>query len=363
MGDVFSIFLLCLLAMFNPTLLAAVTIMMLLPEPKRLITGYLLGAYLTSIGLGLAIVFSFHQSSGVESSKKTLSPLEDLVFGAILAIVGWALLSGRVAQLKESRRRRKEAKHGPAEHKESLPEKLLGRGSMRITFAVGALLSLPGASYFVALDKIGKLGWPTVTTGLAVVIFCLIQQLLLELPAGRLLAGAGPDRPRRRPLPRVDREERRPGGRLRRPHPRLPPDHQGPGLPDRRLSRRGASARDPPQLLRPPERDEGRPVDHRDPTLLHRDLRPGEPPDLGARRHGGAARAERCSAGDEARRPGERCGAGGAMRSQLVPHSGTNCERAINRRGAGAPWAARGRQGWIRRPPRSRPSSSRRSPR
>jgi hypothetical protein len=188
-GDVFSIFLLSLLAMFNPTLLAAVTIMMLLPDPRKLITGYLLGAYVTSIGLGLAIVFSFHQSSGVESSKKTLSPLEDLVFGAILVLVGWALLSGRVKQLKESRKRRHDEKHGPKQEKESLPERLLGRGSMRITFAVGALLSLPGASYFVALDKIAKLGWPSASTALAVVIFCLIQQLLLELPlAGFWLA-------------------------------------------------------------------------------------------------------------------------------------------------------------------------------
>src|ERR1700710_763073 len=160
--------------MFNPTLLAAVTIMMLLPDPRKLVTGYLLGAYVTSIGLGMAIVFSFHQSSGVESSKKTLSPIEDLVFGAILVLVGWALLTGRVAQLKERRKRRKEAKHGPAEQKESLPEKLLGRGSMRITFAVRALPSLPGASHLVALDKIAKLGWPTVTNRLAVVIFSLI---------------------------------------------------------------------------------------------------------------------------------------------------------------------------------------------
>jgi hypothetical protein len=181
-GDVFSIFLLSLLAMFNPTLLAAITIMMLLPEPRRLITGYLLGALLASIGLGLAIVFSLHDTGSVESTKKTLSPLEDLVFGAILVIVGWALSTGRVAQMKESRRRRHEEKHGPKEEKESLPERLLGRGSMRITFAVGALLSLPGASYLFALTKISKLEWPTATTALAVVIFCLIQQLLLELP-------------------------------------------------------------------------------------------------------------------------------------------------------------------------------------
>lgn len=188
-GDVFSIFLLSLLAMFNPTLLAAVTIMMLLPDPRKLITGYLLGAYVASIGLGWAIVFSFNQSSAVESSRKTLSPLEDLVLGAILILVGWALLSGRVKQIKETRKRHHEEKHGPKEVKESLPERLLGRGSMRITFAVGALLSLPGASYFVALDKIAKLDWPSATTALAVIIFCLIQQLLLELPlAGFWLA-------------------------------------------------------------------------------------------------------------------------------------------------------------------------------
>jgi hypothetical protein len=181
-SDVFSIFLLSLLAMFNPTLLAAVTIMMLLPDPRRLITGYLLGAYFASIGLGMAIVFSLHGSSGVETSKQTLSPLEDLVFGAILLIVGWALLSGRMTRIREDRKRRHDEKHGPKEQKESLPERLLGRGSMRITFAVGALLSLPGASYFVALDKIAKLDWPTASTALAVIVFCLIQQLLLELP-------------------------------------------------------------------------------------------------------------------------------------------------------------------------------------
>lgn len=182
MHDVFSIFLLSLLAMFNPTLLAAVTIMMLLPQPKKLITGYLLGAYLTSIGLGLAIAFTLHGDSGVESSKKTLTPIEDLVIGAILMIVGWVVLSGRASEMKARRRQRHEAKHGPPEDKESLPERLLGRGSMRVTFAVGALLSLPGASYLVALDKIAKLEWSTPGTAVAVIVFCLIQQTLLEVP-------------------------------------------------------------------------------------------------------------------------------------------------------------------------------------
>ena len=78
MGDLGSIFGLSLLAMFNPTLLAAVTMMLLLPNTKKLMLGYLLGAYLTSISLGLVIVFSLHGSGSVESARHTLSPVEDI---------------------------------------------------------------------------------------------------------------------------------------------------------------------------------------------------------------------------------------------------------------------------------------------
>jgi hypothetical protein len=57
-SDLVDIFLLSLVAIFNPTLLAAVTIMMLIPNPKRLMLGYLLGAYTTSITCGCVIVFA-----------------------------------------------------------------------------------------------------------------------------------------------------------------------------------------------------------------------------------------------------------------------------------------------------------------
>jgi hypothetical protein len=43
-SDLVDIFLLSLLAMLNLSLLAAVTVMLLLPNPKRLMLGYLLGA-------------------------------------------------------------------------------------------------------------------------------------------------------------------------------------------------------------------------------------------------------------------------------------------------------------------------------
>jgi Sap-like sulfolipid-1-addressing protein len=180
-SDLGSIFLLSLLAMFTPTLLAAVTVMMLLPNPKKLMLGYLLGAYTTSITAGLLIVFSLHGPAS-ESTAHTLGPIEDIVVGLVALLVAYVLGSGRDARLQERRRRRKEAKAETGEKKESFPERMLGRGSARITFVVGVLLTFPGVSYLTALDRMAKLDAGVPETVLLVVVFCLIQQLLLEVP-------------------------------------------------------------------------------------------------------------------------------------------------------------------------------------
>lgn len=173
MGDFVSFIALSLTAMFNPTLLAAVTVMMLLPETKRLMLGYLLGSYLTSIAAGLLIAFSFHGSGSVETAKTTLSPGEDLVFGALALIVGLVLRS----DIGEDRRRRKKEAA-----KEPWTQRMLGGGSPKVAFAIGALLSFPGASYLVALNRLVHLdpGWGA--TVFLVVLFCVIQALLLEVP-------------------------------------------------------------------------------------------------------------------------------------------------------------------------------------
>jgi hypothetical protein len=177
-GDLGSIFVLALASMFNPTLLAATTLMMLLAEPKKLMFGYLLGAYLTSISLGLLIVFSLHGSGATSTARASLTPAEDLVFGAIALTVGIVLRTGRMDRLRERRRQHK----GETEKKESWPERMLGRGSARVTFAVGAALTLPGASYLVALDRIAKLDAGPPAAVLLVIAFCLIQMMLLEAP-------------------------------------------------------------------------------------------------------------------------------------------------------------------------------------
>jgi Sap-like sulfolipid-1-addressing protein len=176
-GDGLSILIFGLMAALNPTLLAAVTIMLLLPNPKRLMIGYLLGAYLTSVSLGLLIVFELHGDSSVNSTKRTLSPIADLVIGALLITAGLVLKDRRMRQRSERRKVAKEAKQ-----KESIPERLLGRGDPRITFFVGVVLTFPGASYLAALAKTSKLDVADAWMVLIVLGLCLLQQLLLELP-------------------------------------------------------------------------------------------------------------------------------------------------------------------------------------
>lgn len=173
-----KVFFFSVTAAFNPTLLAATTVMLLLPKPKRLLLGYLLGAFLTSITLGLIIVFSLQGSGSVSTAENTLSPAADLTLGGILLVLALALQRGSDERLRERRRRKQAGKP----QKEPRWRRFLSKGSARDTFVVGALLTLPGGSYLAGLDQIGKQDLSTVETVLTVVGFNLIMMALLELP-------------------------------------------------------------------------------------------------------------------------------------------------------------------------------------
>src|SRR5436305_14033369 len=100
-NQLLDIFLLSLFSMFNPSLLAALTVMLLLPSPKRLMVGYLLGAYTTSITLGLVIVFTLPNSSATSTAKHTISPVEDIVVGLLVLVIAFVLRTGRDQPFQE----------------------------------------------------------------------------------------------------------------------------------------------------------------------------------------------------------------------------------------------------------------------
>lgn len=180
-----QVILLSLTASLNPTLVAVTTVMLLLDRPVRLMVGYLLGAYVTSITLGLVIVFSLSNSSTTKTTENTLSPAVDVGLGAVALAVAFVLYTGRVERLRERRRERQAAKR---DKKPPRWQRELSKGSARTTFVVGALLTLPGASYLAGLDQLHRLHYSTAVTVVIVIGFNLVMMWLLEAPLACFLA-------------------------------------------------------------------------------------------------------------------------------------------------------------------------------
>ena len=173
MGEVV---LLSFTAALNPTLLTATTVMLLLPNPKRLLLGYLAGAMITSVTLGLVIVFVLKDSSVASTTRHTLSPLADIALGALALLLALALARGTDRRVTERRARHRGGKPPPKW------QTTLRSGTARTTFVVGALLTLPGASYLAGLAKTSKLNYSTAVTVLIVIGFNVVMLILLEGP-------------------------------------------------------------------------------------------------------------------------------------------------------------------------------------
>jgi len=163
-------------AALNPTLLAATMVMLFAADPRKLMLGFVLGAYTISISIGLVIVFALHQSGAVQTTQHTLSPAADIVLGLLFLLVAAVIHSERDARLRARRRARETPKEAPRW------KQALDRGSPRTAYVVGILLTLPGASYLVGMTRISKSGDAAGVQALAVVAFCVIMLLLIELP-------------------------------------------------------------------------------------------------------------------------------------------------------------------------------------
>src|SRR3954452_17969430 len=100
-GPVDQILIFAFTAMINPTLVAATTVMLVIDNPRRLMLGYLMGAMMTSVTIGLVIVFALQDSGTVDTAKRTINPIADLVIGGLLLVIALVLGTGRHEGLAE----------------------------------------------------------------------------------------------------------------------------------------------------------------------------------------------------------------------------------------------------------------------
>lgn len=174
-----QVFVFSLTAALNPSLLTAVTVMLTLENPKRLLMSYFLGALLTSITCGLLLVFALPGSSTSSTAKHGVNPVLNVALGALVLVIVFVVATGRDARRRAwSERKRERARDKPPPRW----RRQLRKGSARDTFLVGVLLSFPGASYIAGMDLLHKQQVGTALTVIAVVAFNLIMLVLLELP-------------------------------------------------------------------------------------------------------------------------------------------------------------------------------------
>jgi hypothetical protein len=172
-----QILVLALSSVVNPALVAATTVMLLLPNAGRLMLGYLLGALMTSIALGLTILFAFEGSSTAHTAETLFSPALSVALGGIALVAALVLAKGADKRVRDRRRAR--AGHGrgsPRWRRE------LSKGSPRTTFVIGCLLTLPGASYLAALHRLDSLNYSIAGSVLVVLGFNAVMLLPLEVP-------------------------------------------------------------------------------------------------------------------------------------------------------------------------------------
>ncbi|HEY3188380.1 MAG TPA: GAP family protein [Solirubrobacteraceae bacterium] len=185
--------LLALYAALYPTLLAAVVVLLSQPRRLRLLSAYLAGGMVVSIGLGLAIVAALEDSHEIQTSRSGLSWGADLAIGGLVLLVAVALAT----RADERLRARRAVRHPPrrdVEDREPWSQRILARGSAPIVFAVGLAINIPGASYLIALKDIAAGHHPAGVVVFQVVVFNLIMFLLAEIPLlGLLLAPARTD--------------------------------------------------------------------------------------------------------------------------------------------------------------------------
>ena len=191
--------------------------MMLLPNTKRLMFGYLLGAYTTSITLGLLIVFSLQRlrqrrnvaadaGAGRGPRRRRCSPCSSPTPSAAGGPSRCASAAGG------ARRRRSASPDRPSPGRSGC----WAAARPRITFAVGVVLTFPGVSYLTALDRMAKLDVSDARHGPARPRLLPDPAAAARGPAARLRVRAGADPARRHRLPRVARPQRAPRGDDRR---------------------------------------------------------------------------------------------------------------------------------------------------
>jgi cytochrome c oxidase assembly factor CtaG len=174
-------------SMFWPTLILIVVLALRISHPVKILVWFLAGGLLTTITVGIAVVFALQGASFMSGSKPPVDPAIDITIG-VLSLIGAFVLLRTGNRAGKSSQQSAAAKAEAATAKDSKPKKppLTQRAvesGAPVAFVSGILLNIvPGTFPIVALKDIAQLDASNAAKVATIVVFYVIMFAFIEVP-------------------------------------------------------------------------------------------------------------------------------------------------------------------------------------
>lgn len=169
----FELIPLAIASAFWPILLAVVLISLRAPHPGRLMIGFLAGGLLTTVTIGLIVIYALQGASLTSDSDSWFGPGLEITAGVAAVVAAYVL------------RKRYQRGDTPAKPKKSEPgrtERMLAHGAA-LAFVGGIVLNIvPGVVPVVALKDIAEGDYTFAETFGLVLFFYVIMFAFIEIP-------------------------------------------------------------------------------------------------------------------------------------------------------------------------------------
>jgi cytochrome c oxidase assembly factor CtaG len=170
---------LALASMFWPTLIVIVVLALRVSHPVKILFWFLVGGLLTTVSVGIAVVFALQGTSFISGSTPTIDPVVYITTGLLSLLAAFVLLR------RQGRARETKAEAGTARDAGSKPpltQRVVESGAS-VAFVAGIVLNIvPGTFPLVALKDIAQLDASNATKVATIVVFYVIMFAFIEVP-------------------------------------------------------------------------------------------------------------------------------------------------------------------------------------
>jgi Sap, sulfolipid-1-addressing protein len=173
-------------AVTSPTAMAAVLVILSRPNPRVLMTAYVVGSFVASVLIGFSVAALLQTSHVFTQRHRSSRPTFEIVVGIVILISEAWLRSARSEAVRrrssEWLATRRERKAAGTAGQPSRTTAILNRGSVGLVAALGVAMHLPGLLYLVALGDMAAANLTATQTLAVLIAFNVVMLAPIELP-------------------------------------------------------------------------------------------------------------------------------------------------------------------------------------